>query len=171
MQNCGATETSETPFLGLDRKRRRRITGVLLIVGLDQLTKAAAILHLPPAGIHEFPVIPGFLSFVHVRNTGAAWGMFQGAPLLLGLISAAVLTYIVVRFDSLCAGSIGREAALILLAGGIGGNLVDRIARGAVVDFVLVYYRSFHWPAFNLADSAITCGVILYVGSSVLERR
>ena len=73
------------------------------------------------------------------------------------------------RFFQLTGGRLERIIGLALVVGGIAGNLVDRFGRGAVVDFLLVYYRTFQWPAFNIADSAITVGVFLYVVSVLLE--
>ena len=119
-------------------------------------------------GEHQ-TVIAGFFDLVYWRNTGAAWGMFSQGTLWLGVLSTIVLVLMVWQFYQLTSGKLERVIGLALVLGGIVGNLVDRFGRGAVIDFLLFYYRTFQWPAFNIADSAITVGVFLYVMSVLLE--
>lgn len=144
-----------------------------LIAGLallfDQVTKLLVILYLPLDLGRKIPIIPDCLSLVHWRNTGAAWGLFNGHPIPLAILSVAVLGALFLFAERLAEGSRVRAAALGLILGGILGNLIDRLFRGAVVDFVLCYYQSFQWPAFNVADSAITVGVAIYLISSFLH--
>ncbi|OPZ26396.1 MAG: Lipoprotein signal peptidase [Lentisphaerae bacterium ADurb.BinA184] len=138
---------------------------VLLLAAADQWSKDAVCRGVPLSG--QVHLIPGCLSLVHFRNTGAAWGLFQGLSPVLATVSVAVLGFIAWRYRQLAAGRVERAFALLLVAGGVLGNFVDRVLRGEVVDFVRVYYRSFEWPAFNLADSAICCGVALFLYSSI----
>jgi signal peptidase II len=145
----------------------------LAVMVLDQWTKWLVEVHLP-RGITE-PVVPGLVNLVHVRNTGVAFGLFASDhgstnwPLtLLGLAAlAAVAVYfwITPRWDRLLL------VALALVAGGAVGNLLDRVASGAVTDFVDVFVGTYHWPAFNVADSAITIGITLMVVDSLFPHR
>ena len=138
------------------------VAGVTVL--LDQITKFLVIWFFPLG--RQVPVLPDCFSLVHWRNTGAAWGLFNGHPILLALISVAVLAALVLFAERISEGGRVRALALGLIAGGIAGNLFDRLFRGAVVDFLLCYYRSFQWPAFNVADSAITVGVAIYLLAS-----
>jgi len=141
----------------------------LAVLALDQVTKGLILLHWP-LGYHR-QVIPGLFSLVHFHNPGAAWGMFARHTELLAVLSAVVLAALVIWFDRLVEGFPERALALGLVFGGIGGNLIDRVAYGEVVDFLLFYWRSFQWPAFNVADSAISCGVAAFVLSSFFRHR
>ena len=141
----------------------------LFVAAADQLTKYFVV-RAWPVGADPYVVIPGVFHLVHWRNSGAAWGKFQDHTGLLALLSVAVLAFLIWHFPALAAGFRERAFALGLMSGGIAGNLVDRIARGEVVDFLFFFYRSFQWPAFNLADSAISCGVLLYILSTLFRR-
>jgi signal peptidase II len=138
----------------------------VVIVALDQVTKALVRRTLP---LHEsVTVVPGFLDFTHIRNTGAAFGFMDGAdfPYKTVLLSAiAVASLVGVGFY---AAGLPREQrlarwGLALILGGAAGNLIDRVTAGFVVDFVDVYWRAYHFWAFNVADSAITVGVTLWL--------
>ncbi len=139
-----------------------------LVVAADLATKAVVEATIPL--YRTIPVIDGFLSLVHVRNTGAAFGLLAGAPaalrlpffLLVSLGAVAVVVVFVRRLDD---RQWGLATALALVLGGAIGNLIDRIRYGEVVDFLLVYWREWHWPAFNVADSAISIGVVVLVWS------
>jgi signal peptidase II len=108
-------------------------------------------------------VWPGIFDIRHVRNTGAAWGMLAGWRLLLILFAAGMLALIVRRRHELFDGWRGGQAALALLVAGIAGNLIDRVRLGYVVDFLDFYRQAWHFPAFNVADSAICVGIGLYL--------
>jgi signal peptidase II len=144
----------------------------LAIVVLDQWTKWLVELHLPRSASH--PLIDGFLNLTHVQNTGVAFGLFarQGADggawllIVLGVVAlAAVMAYF--RFAPASARLL--LSALALIVGGALGNLIDRFASGAVTDFVDVYVGTHHWPAFNVADSAITIGICLMILDTFLH--
>lgn len=134
----------------------------LVVVILDQATKGLVRASLP---IHDsVTIIPGFLDFTHVRNTGAAFGMlnavdFPGKTILLSLIAAGALVGIAMYSAALAADQKLARVGLALISGGAAGNLIDRVAGGSVVDFVDAYWRSWHFWTFNIADSAITVGV------------
>jgi signal peptidase II len=132
---------------------------------LDQASKAWAVRALRPA--REVKVIDGLLSFVYAENPGVAFGQLQEGGsfgrwffvVLAALAGVAVLYYFfrTVRNDDRILG------ACALLLAGIFGNLTDRVRLGFVIDFILVYYRSFHWPVFNVADACISTGALLLV--------
>jgi signal peptidase II len=146
----------------------------LLVIAADQFTKIqvteALVLY------QRVPVMP-FLDVVRLHNTGAAFSFLAGASgwqnwLFTGVavaVSAGVLWWLT-RLPR--AGKKLLALGLALLLGGAIGNLIDRLLYGYVVDFILVYYRGWSYPAFNVADSAITCGVALVLFDGlVLERR
>jgi signal peptidase II len=142
------------------------------IVCLDQVSKA---LVQQAMSLHETrPVIDGFLSLTHVRNRGAAFGLLSDAdlPFQAGLFSivsvAALIAVAVYAFRLPPKSSIPRAGLALILAGAI-GNLIDRALLGYVIDFLDVYWRSHHWPAFNVADSAISVGVALLLFDSMFS--
>jgi len=118
-----------------------------------------------PAGFGaSVPVIDGFFSLTLVMNPGLAFGMLGGLPetlrWMVGLLSiGAVVILAVLAARLLVGGGLWTRLALGLIFGGAAGNLIDRVRFGAVVDFLDFYLRGYHWPAFNVADSAITVGV------------
>jgi signal peptidase II len=136
----------------------------LIILILDQLTKYCAMARLIP-GVPR-PVIEGFFSLTLVMNPGLAFGMLAGVPTgwrwLVALLSIGALAVLAtVGLRMLPGGGRLTPLALGLIFGGAVGNLIDRARLGAVVDFFDFYWRGYHWPAFNVADSAITVGVAL----------
>ena len=146
---------------------RGRITEVwlaVIIVVLDQATKAMVKARLP---LHEsVTVIPGFFDFTHVRNTGAAFGMlnsmeFAYKPAVMVIVALAALGAVASYALTLPATQRIARLGLALILGGAVGNLIDRATMGYVIDFVDVYWRGVHFWAFNVADSAITVGVVL----------
>ena len=139
----------------------------IAIVLLDQITKCLVIakFHLSDS----FEVIPGLLSLTYVRNMGAAWGMLGGWNSVLVALSAIVLVLLVFFRRSFLTDSLIHRISLGLMLGGIAGNLFDRIRYPYVVDFLDFYWKSHHFPAFNVADSAICVGVGLYILSSFLS--
>jgi signal peptidase II len=137
-----------------------------LVVAVDQATKALVLDRLVP-GV-PVPVIEGLLSFTLVMNPGLAFGLLAGLPppwrwlvAVLSVLALLILARVAVRL--LDEGGGLQTAAVGLVFGGAVGNLIDRARFGAVVDFIDVYYGTFHWWAFNVADAAITVGVALLV--------
>ncbi|MFA4945563.1 MAG: signal peptidase II [Lentisphaeria bacterium] len=143
-----------------------RILAVAIPVALaDQLSKAWVVRNFE-AGYHRV-LADNFFAFVHWRNKGAAWGIFERHTEWLALASLAVLVLIFLFLRHLIDGRCRWQwLAVGLLTGGIAGNAIDRLFRQSVVDFLFFYHRGFEWPAFNLADSGITVGVCLYILAS-----
>ena len=132
----------------------------LVVLALDQWTKWLVEIHLPPHVSQ--PIVPGLLNLTHVRNTGVAFGLWAGGGswtlTLLGLAALVVVGFYFLRTGH---GQRLLLVALALVLGGAVGNLLDRVLAGAVTDFVDAYVGSHHWPAFNVADSAISIGLVL----------
>jgi signal peptidase II len=136
-----------------------------VIFVLDRVTKLAIRNYVSAWDNH--PVIRGFFSIVHSENPGAAFGMFADStsflrPLLLIALSLGVMGFIVVLLLRPSHGGIGTHwalrAGLALILGGAMGNLLDRVTRGTVTDFLELYFGNYTFPSFNVADSAITIG-------------
>jgi len=135
-----------------------------IVVILDQLTKVLALERLSP-GV-PVGMIEGCFSLTLVMNPGLAFGMLSATPsawrwvvVLLSMGALGVLVVLGARL--LPTGGVPTRLALGLIFGGAVGNLIDRGRFGAVVDFLDFFWRGYHWPAFNAADSAITVGVAL----------
>ena len=136
------------------------------IVGLDQLTKYLSVRYL--SFNQDFPVLPGFdLTLRH--NTGAAFSFLANASgwqrwfFILLALTMSVIIYFWLRRLSPQAKQEGFALSLIL--GGALGNFIDRLVHGYVIDFILLHYERWEWPAFNIADSAICIGAILLLPS------
>lgn len=136
----------------------------IAIIILDVWTKALVLARID---LHEaIPVIPNFFQLVHVRNTGAAFGLGANAasklvPILLNVGAIAVFCVVVVYALRTAVTDRLLQTGLHLILGGAVGNLLDRFRFGYVVDFLDVYVGQWHWPAFNVADSAICIGIAL----------
>ena len=139
-----------------------------LVVVLDQLSKWWVVRSLELG--QEVPVLP-FFSWVRWHNQGAAFSMLSQAGgwqrwffVLLAVVFVGFIVYELRRMPVE-----QRIMGLVygLVAGGAVGNLIDRVMNGYVVDFILVHYRSYYFPAFNLADSALTVGAVLWIGLAV----
>ncbi|KPK31772.1 MAG: hypothetical protein AMJ66_07875 [Betaproteobacteria bacterium SG8_40] len=138
----------------------------LVLVLLDQYTKYLAVEHIQPGS--SIPVLPSF-SLVLTYNTGAAFSFLAAASgwqrwffVLIALGASILIVWMLHKHRGnafLCFG-------LALILGGAIGNVIDRLTVGAVVDFILVYWREYHWPAFNVADSCISvgAGVVIWDG-------
>lgn len=143
--------------------REKRVTAAalisLVIVVVDQVTKQMILEWLPLDSGYE--VIPGFMNIVHARNPGAAFGI-PGSRWFF--IAASVLAVMVIGW--LIAKTNERDSALLagysLFLGGALGNLIDRVRLGEVIDFLDFYAGRLHWPAFNVADSALCAGTALF---------
>jgi signal peptidase II len=147
---------------------------IISAIVLDQLTKAWVISYLQLYESQE--IIPGFFNLVYVTNTGAAFSMLANVDspwrhyffLVIGCIAMVGLT---VAYWKLRKGSRYYSLALALIAGGAAGNLIDRVRFGAVIDFLDFYVGRYHWPAFNVADSAICVGAGLFLIVNIFEIR
>ena len=146
--------------------RRLEIWLPLAIVALDQLTKAIVRSNVP---LHSsVTVVPGLMDFTHVRNSGAAFGIlnvteFPFKTAVIAVIAIAALIGVGMYAASLAHHQVVARTGLALIIGGAAGNLIDRVVTGSVVDFVDVYWRTYHFWAFNVADSAITVGVAILI--------
>jgi signal peptidase II len=146
--------------------RRLEIWLPILVVACDQVTKALVRATLP---LHEsVTIVAGLIDFTHVRNTGAAFGVLNGTdfpfkPVVIALVATAALVGVGLYAASLAHHQLAARIGLALIIGGAAGNLLDRVVVGSVVDFVDVYWRSYHFWAFNVADSAITVGVAIMI--------
>jgi signal peptidase II len=146
--------------------RKWKIVGVWVaaIVICDQITKA--IVDRTMSLYDSIPIIDGLFNLTYVRNTGAAFGIFAGShevfrrPFLIG-VSIVAIGFILVMLRRLREDATGLAVALAFILGGAIGNLIDRIVYGEVIDFLDVYWSTYHWPAFNIADSFITIGVTI----------
>jgi signal peptidase II len=149
-----------------DRARRLEIWLPIVIVVIDQLTKLVVRMTLP---LHDsVNVIPGLVDFTHVRNTGAAFGILNAVDFpfkttLLAVIATGALVGVAVYTAGLARQQLLARVGLALIIGGAAGNLIDRVIEGSVVDFVDVYWGTYHFWAFNVADSAITVGVTVMI--------
>ncbi len=139
------------------------------IIVLDQLTKLLILQYLP---LHSsLEIIPGFFNLVHVRNPGGAFSIFAGADSALrqGLFMGLTVFIVIVllfAYRKLRPEDRWTRTSYALIVGGALGNLVDRLRFGGeVIDFLDCYVGAYHWPAFNVADSAITVGALMLVVS------
>ena len=145
----------------------------LIVVLLDQVSKWFMVAQLEPYQAHS--VIPGFFNLVLVKNKGMAFGILGlsrshvAAYLLMGATLAAILV-IVVFFWRARRDQKWLTVGLALILGGAVGNLVDRIRLGFVIDFLDFSIKGYHWPAFNLADSAVTMGTLWLLLNLVLGK-
>ncbi len=146
------------------------------VVLLDQITKLWVTAALPFGAQRE--VIPGLFRLVHTRNRGIAFGLLgSSGPLVQTLLLAVVVTVVAVLVWQLSRGDGDRLAGLglALVLGGALGNLLDRLLRGEVVDFLNFYVRfggrEHEWPSFNVADSCITVGAGLVILAELLATR
>lgn len=147
----------------------------LAVLFLDQLTKLWVVKTLPYGAQRR--IIEGFFNLVHGRNRGVAFGLFaDGGP-----VSQLLLLLLVVLLSLFVAVELWRlrhqplpSWALGLILGGACGNLADRLFRGEVVDFLDFYLhlggKAYHWPAFNVADTAVSVGAVLLLGAELLRR-
>jgi len=177
------------PLVGAYVNRRNVIFAVVSVVGilLDQLTKLWIVRNLPE-GRGEMEIIPGLLSIVHRQNPGAAFGMFRDFEyrhylfVVFTIVAAGVILDL---FRRLPPTDRFMSATLGLILSGAVGNAIDRIHKRTVTDFIKVYtdipslkswlltnFGTNEWPSFNIADSALVVGVLMYVfHQAFLEKR
>jgi len=146
--------------------RRIEIWLPILVVVLDQATKWIVRAKLPLYASRT--IIPGFMDFTHVPNSGIAYGFLQTVDfpfktVLIAMIAATAMISVGIYAASLARHQIVARIGLALIIGGAAGNLIDRVVTGSVVDFVDVYWRTWHFWVFNVADSAISIGVTVMI--------
>jgi signal peptidase II len=135
---------------------------ISIIVVLDQITKYLAETRIR---LYEvITIIPGCFNLTHVRNKGAAFSLLATAPEVFRISFFITVTLVAVVMIAVLIHKTHERLlvfAFSLIASGAVGNLIDRVRYGEVVDFIQWYYKSYYWPSFNVADSAITIGVCL----------
>jgi signal peptidase II len=137
------------------------------VVILDVITKQIIETYIhPPDFIEVFP----FLRIVNVKNKGAAFGIFSqinnNVFIIISIIAiVAIMLYLFKTRDKL------EIISLSLVLGGATGNLIDRITISQVIDFIDFFINTWHWPAFNVADSALTIGIILFLFANIRQHR
>jgi signal peptidase II len=152
----------------------RLIIITTLTILLDQVTKHLVLKEMRVG--QSMPVLDGFFNLTFVMNPGAAFGilstMSEGfrVPFFLGVSLIAIAVVLLFYFQRARDNGL-LQVGLTLVLGGAVGNMIDRVRFGEVVDFIDIYYRQFHWPAFNIADSAISIGVGLLILDAVLTAR
>ncbi|MDD8027025.1 MAG: signal peptidase II [Acidobacteriota bacterium] len=156
------------------RKNSPYLALVLFLVGLDQASKA---LVEAKVGLYEtIPLIKGIFNLTHLRNKGAILGLFNAAdnrfvPVALGLLAFCAMILVAVYFLRTPAPQKFIRTAFAFIFTGALGNLIDRVCRGYVIDFLEIHVKSFYWPTFNVADSCITIGAVLLVFAVFLRRQ
>lgn len=143
------------------------------IVALDRVTKALVVKNLSFSD--PVTVVPGFVDLTYVRNPGGVFGMFRDIDAgvrtaLFTFVPIAAIVLILVYAYRAPAAHRATQIALALILGGAVGNLVDRLSLGYVIDFLDVHWGAYHWPAFNVADSAICAGVGLLLFEGLFSR-
>jgi signal peptidase II len=146
----------------------------LAIVLTDQVSKAIVVRSMRLG--QSIPIVPGYVDLTFVLNPGAAFSLFATLPdwvrnpLFIGISIAATVLIVVYRTRYLQDNRLA-SASLGLILGGAIGNLIDRVRFGVVVDFLDAHVHQYHWPVFNVADSAISVGVTLLLLEMLLEWR
>ena len=149
----------------------------LTVFALDQATKLWIVKAVPFDPMHshgagsDVEVIRDFFYIIHVGNTGAAWSMFSGRSVTLALLAAGTLLAIYFWRHTLGLRQRVSQICFGLLCGGIVGNLLDRLVHRHVIDFIDLHFGSYVYPTFNVADSGICVGVILYLWQSLKASR
>lgn len=155
------------------KKHSPHLVLIAVLAILDQVSKAWVVSSIPLYSVKE--IIPGFFNLTHIRNSGAIFGLMSGTGSRLvtyGLIGLQILALgmVITYFLKAPRSEKWVKGAMAVILGGALGNMVDRIVRGSVVDFLHLHVGRFHWPTFNLADSCITVGAIALIGSILLRR-
>lgn len=154
-------------------KYNRLVAIAGLVVLIDQLSKAIILKSMPLH--HSIPVIPGFFDITFILNPGGAFGFLAGQPSILrhvfflGVSSMAVC-FIFILYRKIPQTHSLLATAFALIIGGAVGNLIDRVRFEKVVDFLDFYLGKYHWPAFNMADSAISVGMAIFVYHLVFNK-
>ncbi len=152
--------------LNIKNKYLILISIAVLIIILDQVTKMLVVSRIPVYG--SITVIPGLFDLTHIYNPGGAFGFLAGKSsnlrhiffLVASVIAMGMVIYLYVKTPP---GYGFLSSGLSLILGGAVGNVIDRIRLGEVVDFLSFHLKGMHWPAFNIADSAITVGVGIFI--------
>jgi len=141
-----------------------RIAGIIII--LDLISKAIILSKMPL--YHSIPIIPGFFSITHIQNPGGAFGLLASQSSSVRYIFFIVVSSLAICLIFFFYKNTPKTHPLLatsfaMIFGGAIGNLIDRFRFGKVVDFLDFYISNYHWPAFNVADSAITIGIGIFI--------
>ncbi|MCS6860451.1 MAG: signal peptidase II [Abditibacteriales bacterium] len=170
------TETTQVEVKQVDNPLPMRLwwfyAGALVVLLLDQITKVLVRRFLAEGEV--VAVIPNVVHLQHVKNTGAAFGLFAGATPLLSLIRAGVCVFILLTARYWVARGWYLSVVCLLILGGAAGNLVDAVLFGAVTDFIDLdtsfrFIRD--WPVFNVADIALSVGAVMLVGELLFQKK
>jgi signal peptidase II len=181
----GNSTAAEMPTVEIDMKQfrkrdmrwRTRLVWLLLILTIfvaDRVTKAAVLANIPEGG--SITIIPGWFYFTHVQNPGAAFGMFSSLPdgwrefFLIAVNFIAMLLVLIYSLRLPLREWLSQLGLHMIFAGAI-GNVADRFLQGTVTDFILFRHEGWSFPAFNIADSAIVCGVGLLLLDILIPRK
>jgi len=147
---------------GQDRKKLRLfLATAIIVIAIDQLSKLWVRANSP-----QIELIPGFLNLVHVENYGLAFGLLANQTFLLIIISVASLLIVLLFLHYLPSATVLSVISIGLVFGGAIGNLIDRLHLGYVIDFIDIHLQElFHWYTFNVADTAITIGILTLIYS------
>lgn len=147
---------------------------ILVLLIVDQITKAIVFQKIP--FLSSQSIIPGFFNITHIHNRGAIFGFFsqsdsQFLHIVLMLATLVALALVVYYFFMIPTAEKLTKISLSLILAGALGNLIDRVFRGYVIDFLDLYVKKWHWPSFNVADSCVTIGAFLLVFVVFFKRR
>ena len=151
--------------------RAVQLASAIAVIALDRVTKSMVDTRM--AIYESITVVPGLFDLTYVRNPGGVFGLFRNLDtgirgLLFTVVPVTAILLIVVYALKLPAGRTLTQSSLTLILGGAVGNLYDRLRFGYVIDFLDFYWQNHHWPAFNIADSAICVGVAILIGETML---
>jgi signal peptidase II len=154
-------------------KNKYLLVGITIgaVLVLDQLTKYLIVTHVRLYSV--LTVIPGFFNITYVRNRGAAFGILSGASGIWRSLFFIIITIVALAVIARLIWKTYERLPLIafsLIGGGAAGNLIDRVRHGEVVDFIQWYFKSYYWPSFNIADTAISIGVGLLVLDMLIKK-
>lgn len=156
------------------KSRRFYFLFILLLLIFDQVSKIFIAQNLPL--FSSLNVIPGFFNLTHIHNRGAIFGFLsqsgsQAVHYLLMLASFVALSLVVYYFFKTPPEEKFLEMSLSLILAGAFGNLMDRIFRGYVIDFLDFYLKKWHWPSFNVADASVSIGALFLIFILIFKRR
>jgi len=177
-ESAADDQPTAAPTGDAGRFSRARAYGLLWIIAVtvfvaDQSSKLWIVARVPFDPFHshgpgnDIEVIRSFFYIIHVGNTGAAWSMFSGRSVTLALLAAGTLIAIYFWRHTLGLKHRLTQVCFGLLCGGIFGNLLDRLVHKHVIDFIDLHFGTYVYPTFNVADSAICVGVLLYLWQSL----
>jgi signal peptidase II len=154
---------------------RKRIYPVIILalLSIDQLTKALVARSILFQSSKS--IIPGFFNLTHIRNRGAIFGFFSHSEsrilfIFLTLVSLVALGLVIYYFFKTPSSQIIMKISLSVILAGALGNLIDRVFRGYVIDFLDFHIKNWHWPSFNVADACITTGAFLLIFILIFRR-